>query len=261
MINKNLIKQTIFAFFISLLTFTSCKKSDTPLPVMLKLSEFRDGTSVTGFDYNADGSLKTIVLSKDPVSMDNNVTYTVKYQADKKIDELTGSNGVKIKLSYANGSLLKSEIFDGMTKVSQTDYAYNGAVLKSSVISLIDNNTTVPFFKGEFAFNNAGNITRTNSFIYNPITNRHEASGYVNNQYDNKINPFVSLGDIVLVFWQVAPKNNVTKAEYFGANNVAEEIVETTYTYNAQGYPTMATIKETQPGQQPTTATVTFKYK
>lgn len=262
MINKNLFKQTIFAAFISLLSFSACKKSDTtPPPKPLQLSEFNDGTDATRFDYNADGSLKTILFSKDPITMDNNVTYTVKYLANKKIDELNGSNGSKIKLGYLNGLLSKAEAFDGAVKVSQTDYMYTGTVLRSSIISIVDNNTAVPFFKGEFVFNNAGNITRTNSFVYNPFTNQLEAGGYVNNQYDTKVNPFASLGDVVLVFWQVAPKNNVTKSEHFNANNTAAEVVETTYTYNAQGYPTRATVRETQPGQQPTTAVMTFSYK
>jgi hypothetical protein len=265
MYKTNLIKQTLFAVFISLVAFSSCKKEKSDEPATpskpLQLTEFSDGADVTRFAYNADGSLKTVVLSNDPVTFDNNVTYTVKYLTNKKIDELNASNGAKIKMSYTNGFLSKAEVFAGTDKISQTDYAYTGTVLKSSTISLVDNNTPLPFFKGEFVFNNAGNITKTNAFIYNPLTNKLEASGYVNKQYDNKINPFIALGDVVLVFWQVAPKNNVTKMEYFDAKGKAEEVVETAYTYNAQGFPVKATMKETQPGQQPTTATVTYKYQ
>lgn len=265
MYKSNLIKQTLFASLILLLAFSSCNKPVNDVPASpvkpLQLTEFSDGADVTSFTYNTDGSLKTIVLSNDPVTFDDNVTYTVKYLANKKIDELNGSNGAKIKISYTNGLLSKAEVFIGSIKISQTDYAYTGTVLKSSAISLIDNNTAVPFFKGEFTFNNAGNITRTNAFVYNPLTDRLEASGYVNKQYDNKINPFVALGDVVLVLWQVAPKNNVTKMDYFDATGKAEEVVETTYSYNAQGYPVSATMKETQPGQQPTTSTITYKYQ
>lgn len=265
MFNTNLIKQTVFTAFIALIGFSSCKKENqdtvVPPPQPLQLTEFSDGTDVTKFEYNADGSLKTIQLNNDPVSLDDNVTYTVKYLANKKIEELNGSNGTKIKITYTNNLLTKAEAFSGPIKFSESIYEYNSTVLKSGTISIVDNNISVPFFKSDLTFNAAGNATRSNASVYNPLTNKPEAAGYVINQYDNKINPFTSIKDVILVFWQEASKNNVTKQEYFSKNGTAEEVVETTYTYNTQGYPTRATIKETAPGQQPSTATVTYKYK
>ena len=265
MITKNLIKQTFCGAMISLVIFSSCSKpvNDVPAPPAkpLQLIEFSDGDDVTRFAYNADGSFKSIQLKNDPVSTDENVTYTAKYAANKKIEELNGSNGTKLKLTYTNNLLSKMEAFAGTQKFAETIYEYNGAVMKSSTISLVDNNQSIPFFKGDFTFNTLGNITRSNAFMYNPLTDKLESTGYVVNQFDNKVNPFSSLSDVITIFWQVTTKNNITKQEYFDKDGKAEEVVETTYTYNAQGYPTRATMKETEPGQQPTTAIITYKYQ
>jgi hypothetical protein len=265
MITTNLIKQTIFGAMIVLVAFTSCKKEKSEQPQVpakpLQLIEFSDGDDVTRFEYNADGSFKSIQLKNDPVSTDENVTYTAKYAANKKIEELNGSNGTILKLTYTNNLLSKMEAFAGAEKFAQTVYEYTGSVMKSTTISVVDNNQPVPFFKGDFIFNAAGNITRSNVFVYNPMTDRLESTGYVINQFDNKINPFTALNDVITVFWQVATKNNVTKQEYFDKDGKAAEVVETTYTYNAQGYPVRASMKETEPGQQPTTSTVTYTYR
>ena len=265
MITKNLITQTIFGAAMAFLFLSSCKKENSEEPqspaVPLQLTQFTDGDDVTSFEYNADGSLKTIKLKNDPVSTDDNVTYTVKYTANKKMDELTGSNGVTLKLTYTNNLLSRMEAFDGTYKFAETTYEYNGSVMKSSLISLVDNNVSVPFFKGEFTFNAAGNMIRSNSFVYNPLTDKLESAGYVINQFDNKVNPFSSVSEVITIFWQVTTKNNITMQQYFDKDGKAEEVVETTYTYNAHGYPTRATIRETQAGQQPVTSTVLYTYK
>jgi hypothetical protein len=265
MFTTNFIKQTVFGVMMALVAFSSCKKEKSEEPQApakpLQLVQFSDGDDVTKFEYNTDGSFKSITLKNDPISTDENVTYTAKYAASKKMEELNGSNGTKLKLTYANSLLSTMEAFAGTQKFAETIYEYNGAVMKSSTISLVDNNQSVPFFKGDFTFNTAGNITRSNVFVYNPLTNKLESTGYVINQFDNKVNPFIALSDVITIFWQVTTKNNITKQEYFDKDGKAEEVVETTYTYNAQGYPVRATMKETAPGQQPSTATVAYTYK
>lgn len=265
MFKTSIIKKTFFAVAIAAVTFSSCKKDDNetiPSPAKpLQLTEFSDGTDTTKFDYNPDGSLKTITLANDPVSFDDNVTYTVRYLANKKIDELNGSNGTKIKLSYTNGLVTKSEAFNGVSKFGETVFQYNGNVLKSAIISLVDNGISVPFFRSDLTINGAGNISRANSFVFNPLTNELESTGHAISQYDNKINPFANLRDVILVFWQEPSKNNITKQEYFKSNGAAEAVIQTVYTYNDKGYPTRATMTENEPGEPQTTAILTFKYK
>ncbi|HEX4957431.1 MAG TPA: hypothetical protein VFV46_04585 [Lacibacter sp.] len=259
----NLIKNATIAVLVSAVTFTACKKpvSETPLPqepVLLK--EFSDGTDITNITYNPDSTVKTIRLANDPVSLDDNVTYTASYNPGKKLKELNGSNGTKIKVTYTGNLLTKAEMFNGTIKYAETIYEYNGTTLKSSTISIVDNAGSMPYFKSEFTFNTAGNVTRSDVLMYDPLLDRLEPTGYVLNQYDTKKNPFIVLGDVNLIFWQVASKNNPVKQEYFDKNGVAEEVVETTYTYGALDYPVRASMKETQPGQQPVISIVTFKY-
>jgi hypothetical protein len=266
MFTKKLFKKTTALAFATSVIFTSCKKDDVvtqPQPAKpLQLTTFKSGDDVTRFEYNGDGTINKIFLKEDPVTTDDNVTYTAKYLANKKISEFTGSNGAKIKLSYSNNLLSKSEAFMGAVKISESVFSYTGNQLKTSAISVFYNNSNVgvPFFKSDFTYNAAGNVSRGSVFTLNPLNNQLEPSGYVNNFYDNKINPFASLGDIMLVFWQYASSNNIIKQAYFDKNGVAQEVVETTYIYDAQGYPTSATMKETQPGQQPTTTTIAYTY-
>jgi hypothetical protein len=265
MFTKSLIKQTMLGAMITVVTLGSCKKENSTEPPVaprpLQLIKFTDGNDETSFTYHTDGSFKSITLKNDPVSTDENVTYEAKYAANKKIDELIGSNGTKLKLGYSNGMLTKMEALEGSKKIAETVYAYNGTTIKSVAISKVEDNQTLPFFRGEFTFNTAGNITSSKSFVYNPLSSQLENAGYVVNQFDNRINPFVSLHDVITVFWQATTKNNITRQEYFDKDGKAQEVIETVYTYNAQGYPVRGAIKETSPGEQPTTAVVTFTYK
>lgn len=259
----NLIKKTTFIAFVSFIAFSACKKpvSEPPLqqgPVLL--TEFSDGADITKITYNPDSTVKTIRLANDPVSLDDNVTYTVSYDAGKKLNGLNGSNGTRIKVSYTGNLMTKAEMFNGTEKYAETVYEYNGTTLKSSTISVVDHSGSMPYFKSEFTFNNAGNVTRSDVLIYNPLLDRLEPAGYLLNQYDAKKNPFVALGDVNLIFWQIASKNNVLKQAYFDKNGAADEVVETTYIYNQLEFPVSAVMKETQPGQQPVTSTLTFKY-
>jgi len=258
------IKTTIFLALISSLALSSCKKEKSEEPSSslkpLLLTEFSDGTDVTRLTYNPDSSVRTITLNNDPISLDDNVTYTVTYSQNKTISELNGSNGTNIKATYTNGKIEKAEMFNGTIKYAETEYTYAGGVINSSTISLVDNGSKTPYFKTVLTFNAAGNISRSDVSMFNPLTNQLEPTGYVLQQFDTNKNPFTSLGDVLLIFWQDASKNNTIKQSYFDAAGKPQEVVETTYTYNAQGYPVRATMKETEPGQQPTTATITYKY-
>jgi hypothetical protein len=263
MFYTNLIKKTFIAAFVIVTAFSACKKpvSEPSVPAgPFLLKEFSDGTDTTRFTYNPDSSVKTITLNNDPISLDDNVTYNITYSANKTISELIGSNGTNIKATYDNGKIAKAEMFNGTIKYAETEYTYTAGIIESSTISLVDNGAKQPYFKSVFTVNNAGNISRTDVSMYNPFTDQLELTGFVLQQFDSKKNPFTLLGDVMLVFWQAASKNNTTKQDYFDAAGKAEEVVETTYTYNAQGYPVRATMKETQPGQQPTTAIITYKY-
>ncbi len=265
MFKSIIFKKTLITAFIGVLVLSSCKKDDTQSRTNqpLKLSEFKIGDDVTRFDYNEDGSLKKIFMKEDPLTMDYNVTYTVKYLANNKIDEFIGTNGAKIKLIYSNNTLAKSELYIGSVKISESVFTYFGEQLKTTAIYMFYNNSTigVPFLKSDFLYNPEGNVNRGNLFVLNPINNQFEPRGFVNNFYDNKINPFALLGDVMLVFWEYASKHNIIKQIYFDENGSQTEMVETIYNYNSQGYPANASMKMTEVGQPPSTTVLSFIYK
>ena len=72
-----------FSFF-----FQSCSNDPSvELPVSGKkmlLSEFKSDNEITRFEYNPDSSLNKIFFTEDPISSNQNVTYTVKYLSNKK---------------------------------------------------------------------------------------------------------------------------------------------------------------------------------
>jgi YD repeat-containing protein len=265
MFTKNRIRQTLLSTGIALLSFSSCKKDDveTPPPPAKtpQLAKFTNGAETTQFSYNADGSFKSITLSTDPLTGDDNITYTAQYGANQKMTQLNGTNGAVLRLTYANSLLSKMEGFTGTDKFVQTTYEYAGTVLKSSTHAYADNGAMVPFFKGDYTFTAGGNISRVNTAAINLITNQLEADGHVMLQYDDKVNPFAALGDVYTIFWQAVTKNNLTKQQHYNKNGVPGLLMETTYTYNAQGYPTAAVEKEQLPGEPPVLKNLSYTYQ
>ncbi|MBS4066784.1 MAG: hypothetical protein KGZ74_19635 [Chitinophagaceae bacterium] len=248
---------TIFLF-----VFTSCKKDPEPAPSFTgKIAEYKTADESIRFEYNANGDVQKVFLNYDVITSSDNVTYTVKYHADKKIDELVSSNGVVVKVSYSNGKLSKTEVFEGADKIAITEFTYNGTVLQSGSISYVYGIEVFPFVKFDYAFTPAGNVSRTDVSMYNPLTTDLEYAGQIIKQYDTKINPFKGISDLMLTLWQLPTTNNVIKEEHFDENGMPNETIETTYVYNEQGYPVKATIRETQPGQQTVVATATYSYK
>ncbi len=252
----------IILFFIS-----SCSNDPSvELPVNgrpMLLTEFKSDNEVTRFEYNSDSSLNKLFFNEDPISSDQNVTYTVKYLSNKKVDELIGSNGIKIKLSYGSNGISKSEVFSGTTSISSSDYTYSGNKISSVVVALYTPNSSrwVPTYKFDFLYNSASNINKMNFFYYNTTTGQYIEESKVDFQLDDKKNPFASAGDLMLIFWQYANKNNIVRQEDKDMSGDLLELIETNYTYNSFGYPTKATMKITEPGMQPTISQLVFAYK
>lgn len=252
--------------FTATMFFSACDKEDstqkpTEPVTSAKLTEFRSGEDFIRFEYNADGTVNKITLNEDPISGEPNVTFTVKYRADKKPDELTGTNNASVKTTYVNGLLMKTETFIATEKIAVTDYTYNGAAPNTITGFLFDGATQVPFFRADLIMNSAGNVGRTNGYVFDPFNLNLVPAGHVNMQYDDKPNPLAALNDFMLIFWQMASKNNVIREDHFDADGQAEKVVQTTYTYNSKGYPTKATVKETETGQAPVTTELIYAYK
>jgi hypothetical protein len=252
----------IILFFIS-----SCSNDPSvELPINgkpLLLTEFKSDDEITRFEYNTDSSVSKIFFTEDPISSDQNVTYTVKFLANKKVDELVGSNGTRIKLSYGPNGIVKSEVFSGNNYITTSEYNYTNTQISSVVVSLFFTNPNrgVPTYKFDFINNNSNNVSKMKLFFYNQVNNQYVEESVVNFQLDDKKNPFAAAGDLMLIFWQYANKNNIVRQENKDLSGDLLELIETNYTYNSFGYPTKATIKITEPGMQPATSQLVFTYK
>lgn len=271
---KNLKFRFALLGFILLTCFFLPSCSNDPsveLPVSGKkmlLAEFKSDNDVTRFEYNPDSSLNKIFFTEDPISSNQNVTYTVKYLPNKKVDELIGSNNTRIKVTYSNISygfngIIKTEIFTGTNLVSETDYSYSNDKIPTALISLISPNPVrgIPTFKYVFTHNSANNIAKMRLFYYNQLSSQFQEESIVNFQFDDKKNPFEAAGDLMLIFWQYSNKNNIILQENKDINGDLLELIESTYTYNGLNYPTKATVRITEPSMAPVTSQLVFTYK
>jgi|GEM_PF-2984602 len=257
----------IILFFIS-----SClNEPSVELPVNgkpLLLTEFKSDDEITRFEYNSDSSVNKIFFTKDPISNNQNVTYSVKYLANKKVDEINGSNGIKIKLSYGwisygGNGIVKSEVFASGGISISTEYSYTVTQISSVLkyLKFTNSSILVPTYKFDFTNNSSNNVSQMKFFYYNQVNSKYVEESTVNFQFDDKKNPFASAGDLMLIFWQYANKNNIIRQENKDMSGDLLELIETNYIYNSFGYPTKATMKITEPGMQPTTSQLSYTYK
>lgn len=262
---SNFVKKLSACLILFVLLFTACTKEtaqEQPRAGSLQILEYKSGDDITKFEYNADSTVSKVIHKLDPLSGDPDVTYTIKYLANKRIDEMVGSNGFSIKLSYDNNILSKSEFFASGVKVVESSFVYSGNQLASFTLADFINGGSVldPFLKSTFEYNADGNASKTNLFGSSSVSSQLISLGYINSIFDKKINPFAKLSEITLVFWQFASKNNITKQEYFN-NASLEAMVEYSYTYNMQGYPISGTSKITETGQPPVSTTLSYTYR
>lgn len=252
----------------AIFALASCKKRDEIQnpgqpddPPMI--AEFSTGDSFIRFDYNPDGTVSKVTLDEDPLSARENVSFTVKYGADKKPQELSGSTGTVIRTTYTNGKLVKVEMTAATIKISKTDYIYEGNALKRVEGYVYDDADPDPilFYKSNFTYNAAGNISKADLFAFDLLLLDLVPAGFVNLQYDDNPNPLAPVNDFLLIFWQVASANNITREAHFDEQNRPQEIIERTYTYNSKGYPIKASVRETIPGQQAVVSEEVFRYK
>jgi hypothetical protein len=264
---QNRLFKTILPLCVSaIFSLVSCQKEDSAQApgqpgTTVKIAEFSTGDSFIRFDYNTDGTVSKITLDEDPLSGRENISFTVKYDANKKPQELTGSTGTVIRTTYNNGRLVKAEMTAATIKIAKTDYTYEGSVLKKVEGYVYDDNDPIPFYQSNFTYGTSGNITKADLFAFDPFQLNLVPAGYVNLQYDNKPNPLAAVNDFLLMFWQTASGNNITREAHFDEQNRAQEVIERTYTYNSQGYPVKAVVRETLNGQQPVTSEEIFRYK
>ncbi len=236
----------------SILFFTSCKKDkseETPAGSTQKLEKIMFGDEFLSFSYNPDGTLKQAVVKDELASGGAAVTYNISYDAQKRMSEVNTSEGEKLLPVYVNNKLEKVEVKDNTnTVIGRTDYVYNGNQVTSATVRTSLFGPLSDLMKFDFTYSATGNLTRTNLFIVNPVTQVLVPAGHIEYEHDNKDNPLIAVSEFLKLVWFIPSKNNISKEVHKDENLTLEETMEYTYTYNSRNLPQTGTAKRTVPG-------------
>jgi hypothetical protein len=256
-----------FIMFAGLLSgAVSCKKDkdnnspEPPPPAAQRIKEFKTGEEFIRFDYNAAGEVNKVTINSDINTGGNDKTYTVNYDAGKKIVSLD-AGAEKIIPVYENNLLKRADIFQEGVRVGYTNYQFENGAIKQATIYFGEDNDFIPFLEFNFTYNAAGNITQNVALMANGEPGHMERSGHINYQYDQKSNPLYGQRDLLVLFWQGASKNNIKVEDHFDADLQPEDKFVYDYEYNNNGLPKSAVVKQGLPGQTPTTSNLIFTYQ
>lgn len=252
---------------VALLTsfLVSCDKEDSeqpapPPPVNVKLKEFRNDEDFVRFSYAADGKINKATVKSALNTSNGVVEYAITYQG-QQLASLQGDNGETIVTVYENNKLKRADIFVGQDRVGYSNYFFENDLLKSVTIYTATDSDFEPILEFSFAYNAAGNVSETVVMSASGIPNLLTRAGHTTYEYDQKTNPLLAYNDILLLFWQVASKNNITLENHFDSNLQPEDRYAYTYTYKANGLPEKAVVKIGLPGQPGTTANIEYIYQ
>jgi len=262
-IRKSVSGLLLFAGILSVAV--SCKKdkdndSPEPPPVAQRIKEFKTGEEFIRFDYNAAGDVNKVTINSDVNTGGAVMTYTVNYDAGKKIASLDA--GVeKIIPVYENNILKRADIFQEGVRVGYTNYQFENGLIKRATIYFGEDNDFQPVLEFNFTYNGAGNITENVALVASGEPGHMERSGHITYQYDQKSNPLYTQRDLLFLFWQGASKNNIKVEDHFDADLQPEDKFVYDYEYNNNGLPKSAVVKQGLPGQPATTSNLSFIYQ
>ena len=263
-----------------LLSITACKKDKdphSPIPPskkqkLVKIQESPD--DYTSFDYNTDGTLQKMTVSN---RFDNGLivySLTLKYGADKKIDQAVYNNGNTIKFFYENGLLTKTALADEkgvLINIQTYIYDYKKRLTTFTVFGpfpLDDGapgTSYKPVLKTEYTYFNVNDSLVHEAVVYkrNPATKQMDKWTIVrSDSYDDKKNPLAELGDFSLALFQEVSKRNVTSGGIYDADYILEEYTENDYTYREDGYPSANVQKSWDSrGTIPTILNIIYTYQ
>jgi hypothetical protein len=234
-----------------------CKPAIWPNP---KTGGGRSGQRVHEAGIHPDKTVKKVVMQDETVTNGDPVTFNFTY-AQGKISLVQKNDGETLKPTYTNGLLTKVEVLLANDVFSYTEYEWLNGKVKNATLYVMDAGQATPFTKFEFSYNAAGNVGTTRAWIYNPLTDQLEYSGKVDYLYDNRENPLNAFSDFMLMVWRAPSANNAINEKHYDDNDLLEQTVEYTYTYDAKGLPTKASVKTTVVGQPAETDELKFIYQ
>jgi len=210
---------------------------------LIKVEE--DANTYTTFQYNADGTFQKITSVEDGENGPSQTVMTFTYNSAKKISEINNQDGSKIKYTYANNVVAKSEVVDAQNNVvAYNEYAYqNGKVSSVTLNSGIEDENGqvnyVAWMKTEYTYYTNGDVKENTVWTINPLTMSLEKTQVRKyEQYDTKVNPLSQLGEFSQAFlMDLSARNPLLEKAYDGAGSL-QETVTYEYTYDNQGYVT-----------------------
>ncbi|MCG2616897.1 hypothetical protein LZZ85_21550 [Terrimonas sp. NA20] len=263
------IKRTVSRILLGIglvASLVACKKdkNDNPggpdNPNGTKIAMFSQGDEYMKFEYNTDGSVKKILVKTDLNTGGEELDFTVKYDAQKRIVALE-NQWQQVEVEYENNVMSKSTIKQFGTIFAETEYQFVNDNLKSSILSYAgEGDQLVPFLKYDMTYNGQGHLTKvaTSMSIENE---QFEPSGYITYQYDGKTNPLYEHRQLLTLFWYNISKENTTVEDHFDADQQPEDKFQYTYTYNGKGRPEKAKVKQGLPGGEQSEVEVKYTYK
>jgi len=263
---NNIVKPILGLLSILSVAATSCsKETGTGTTVTSSsVTEFKKGDEFIKLSYNVDGTIQKATIKTDVNTNGSTVEYNVLYNANKKMSEMTSVSGEKIVPVYStNNQLDKADIFIGTEKSGSIQYEYqNNLLSKATLTTKLTGSTFIPIMEFRFTYNTAGNVSKVATFMPGSlIPTQLVPAGYVEFTYDNKTNPLYVQKDFLSLLMQPASKNNVIQEKHYDENNVLDDEVNYTYTYNSLGLPTAAVVKSGLPNQPVTTTNLSITYK
>ena len=239
--------------------FSSCKKpSDEPQQSTRIKTVVSPDNEVT-FTYNPNGTIKTAAVKNSFSTSGDLITYQLSYNAAGKISEITSDEDVRIVPIYTNGVLAEAsfETLNGI-ELFVTTYEYQSGNLVTAEIETAAGQAWTKFM---FQYNAAGNVTKTETFLANPLQgNQLEFAGSIAYTYDAKINPLHPAKELMHLLWMPSSPNNVLTEIHKDENNDLEETVNYTYQYHTNNTPKAAVIQSNVVGEQPVNTNLTFTY-
>ena len=260
-------KNTFYLLALTLLLFTSCKKDDKPAPQpgpeptpKTAIQKYVNGDDYIEFTY-ANDVITQVTVKNELATAGEEAQFDVLYNADKTIKELDGSNGQQIVPLYEDGKLSRADIMEQDIRLGQTVYNYENDKLAIATIYLSVGEDLLPALEFRFNHSTTGNVMETIIMIADELPNHLVRAGSVKMEYDEHENPLHAHNDLLMLFWQLASKNNVITENHLNAELQAENKYVYTYTYLENGLPESAAVKIGLPGTPQTDATVDFIYK
>lgn len=236
-----------FTVLILIMGITACKKDknnpaiEDPEPIA-RLREINNGDDFIRFTYYPDGRAKTVTttLMADPGA---SVQYNITYKEDKKIEELQGSDGMRIVPVYDEELLVRAHFYAGAERVGYTNYSVLDNTTKDITYYSKSNDDFIPLVSIRYKCDAAGNPVENIMMGATEIPNHMERQGHITYQYDNKPNPLYPHRDLLALFFQPVSKNNTVRENHFDKNTIPENLYKYTYTYKLNNQPQKAIVK------------------